>query len=900
MKSANHLNKLIATLCIIFCFTTLSAQKSAISGTVSDEFGPLPGASVVIEGTQIGTSTDVNGQFLIQIESGKYNLKASFVMYFTKVISVTVIPGDTAAVIIALESGISIDEVVTVGSRAQPRSLLETAVPVDVISPQEITNSSQVELGQILQYLAPSFNSTHQTISDGTDHIDPATLRGLGPDQLLVLINGKRRHTSSLLNVNGTVGRGTVGTDFNAIPTAAIDRIEILRDGAAAQYGSDAIAGVVNIILKKQTGIISVVNTVGQNAAGDGMTVQSSANYGFEVGDGGFVNVTAEFTKRESTNRSGDYTGNVYSSDDSLDMALIQQNDFWNRTGYSDNRVMEIGNGAIANSSMFFNSSIPISGAAEFYASGGLNFRKGEARGFYRLPKDVNKVVLELYPHGFSPQIHTDISDNSLTAGVRGTTNGWNMDFSNTRGSNSFDFEVHNSNNASLGTASPTTFYCGGFQYSQNSTNVDASKNFDWLISVNIAFGADLRLENYQIFAGEEASWVNGGDTVFTSTDTIPRNAGTQVFPGFQPQNALDKNRTNTAGYIDVEANLTEKLLLGTAARYELYSDFGSNTTWKVTSRYRVLDRFTVRAGYSTGFRAPSLHQVYFNNVGTQFINGEAIQVGTFNNESPVTKAFEITPLKPELSTHISAGFTAKLLDNLSLTIDIYSIDITDRIVLSGRFGAGYESILQPLNAGAAQFFTNAIDTKTQGLDVVTAYRVDLGKSHLGIAVSANFTETEASNINVPPALNGKEDVLFNREEISRVEVAQPDNKVCATITYEIGKLSFVLRNTRFGELQYIHPDDGDPDNWVMNDLTGVVESRDQVFAAQMLTDVSVSVQLGNHIRWTLGGNNILDVYPDEHAHSSNVSSGRFVYSRRVQQFGVQGAYYYMRLALSL
>ncbi|MBW8048866.1 MAG: TonB-dependent receptor [Cytophagales bacterium] len=864
------------------------AQKGKITGTVSDKFGPLPGAHLIIVGTTIGTSANVNGVYTLEAEPGTYQLKASFVTYAPVINPVKVTASKDATVSFMLKTGSMLDEVVELGSRTQSRSLMETAVPVDVYWPRDLSNSSQTNVGQILQYLAPSFHSTHQTISDGTDHIDPATLRGLGPDQVLVLINGKRRHTSSLVNVNGTVGRGTVGTDLNAIPIAAVDHIEILRDGAAAQYGSDAIAGVINIVLKEQTGIISGNVTTGITQQGDGLVKQANANYGFEIGNGGFVNVTGDYTERGSVNRSGDYTGTVYG--DARDSNLDSMDVFWANTGYENHRVMEIGNSATTNASMFFNSVVPIKAGVELYANGGFNFRKGEARGFYRFPKDENKVVLELYRYGFSPQIHTDIHDRSFTAGIRGEKNEWITDFSNTVGSNKFDFTVKNSDNASLGTATPTTFYCGGFQYSQNTSNLDISRKFDslsWVNSVNMAFGAEFRLENYRIIAGEDASWIDGSDTL---SDGSSRKAGAQVFPGFQPQNELIKNRTNTAAYIDIETEITSKLLFGTAARYELYSDFGDNFTWKLVSRYKVTDRISVRGAYNTGFRAPSLHQLYFNNLSTQFIGGVAVQVGTFNNQSTVTKAFGIKQLEPEISNNASLGVTAKLTDHLSLTIDGYLINIKDRIVLSGRFDSNadplYANILDPLGAGAAQFFTNAVDTKTQGIDVVSSYYGNLGPGRLTATLAANFTETKVvGDIKAPDLLKGKEDILYNREEISRIEVAQPNSKINLLLTYEVGKWYFLLRNTRFGVVEYIDPK---------------FESRDQVFSPKIITDLSISYKFNNNLKLTIGANNILDVYPDKHEHSENINSGMFVYSRRVQQFGVNGAFYFAKMTLSL
>lgn len=885
----------IFTALLFITCATAQAQNGIIQGKVSDKFEPLVGATVMVVGTTNGTSCDIDGKYQLSVAPGTYKLSASFVGNASQIKEVTVAAGQTATLDFVLKSSSALTEVVVVGSRSEPRTKLETAVPVDVISSKAISTSSQENVGQILQYLAPSFNSSHQTISDGTDHIDPASLRGLGPDQVLVLVNGKRRHTSSLLNVNGTVGRGTVGTDLNAIPTSAIERIEVLRDGAAAQYGSDAIAGVINIVLKKQVGVANITSQVGVTSEGDGAMGKLGINYGFKIGKTGFLNVTGEFSDREATNRSGDYTGAVYGDERDNDLTA-----FFAQTGLGGKRVMSIGNSAGRNGQVFFNAEVPIAGGGEFYANGGFSYRKGRANGFYRFPNSTSRVVLSLYPNGFSPEIHSDIEDKSLTMGLRGEKNGWKLDFSNTRGSNGFDFNVKNSNNASLGAASPLGAYAGGFKYGQNTTNLDISRKLDLGFDLNVAFGAEYRLERYEIVAGELNSYTNGGQE---SQPGVAGSAGIQVFPGFQPQNELNKTRTNTAGYIDLEADVTEALLLGVAGRFESYSDFGDNFSWKAVGRYKIGKMLSLRAAFSTGFRAPSLHQTFFSNLSTQFVTVGStqvpVQVGTFNNESNVARAFGIERLKPEVSQNVSVGLTAQPLDGLSITVDAYNIDITDRIVLSGRFDSADYPFLTTLGAGAAQFFTNAVDTKTQGLDVVTSYQTEFNTSSLTLTAAVNITKTEIQGaIKTPPLLAGKEDQLFNREEVSRLEVAQPRSKLVLSALYEIGKFAVTLRSTRFGEVNGIHPNDGDPANWVVNDATGVVETRDQLFAAKFVTDLDVTIKATKNLKVSVGANNILNVYPDKLTHSSNISSGRFVYSRRVSQFGVKGAFIYGRVAL--
>ncbi|WP_438712239.1 TonB-dependent receptor [Aquimarina muelleri] len=890
---------------MFFCvvFGVFSQTKAVIKGNVSDQFGNLPGAKVFIESTDKNTTTDIIGNYSFDVDEGEYIITSGFVMYTSVSKTVTVKAGDTLTVDFILETGFSIDQPISLGSRAKPKSLLKNTAAVDIISPQQLINSSQVELTHILHYLIPSFHSTNQTIADGTDHIDPATLRGLGPDQVLVLVNGKRRHNSSLLNVNGTVGRGSVGTDFNAIPIASVERIEILRDGATSQYGSDAIAGVINIILKKQIETIQVDNRVGVNTKGDGLQVYSSANFGLKIGEEGYVNVTAEYRDKESVNRAGDYTGAVYTNNTTNDQVLIAQNDFFSQNTYSDKQVMEIGSAETQNLALSFNGEIPMSDYATFYMHGGRNYREGKSKGFYRFPKDQDKVVLELFPNGFSPEILTDIQDDAITGGITGIKNNWDVDFSHSIGVNRLDYTVNNSNNASMGVTSPRTFYAGGFLYKQNTTNLDISRTFDWYSGVNIAFGAELRVENYQIIAGEEASYVNEGSTyVNTQGVELPRIVGAQVFPGFQPENELNRFRTNSSGYIDVEANLTDKLLVRTAARYEAYNDFGGQAIWKLSGRYRVKDAISVRAGYSTGFRAPSLHQVFFQNISTQFINGESMQVGTFNNESAVTtEAFDIGKLKPELSSHLSGGISGKLYENITFSFDYYLINIKDRIVLSGRFANGYEDILKPFDVGAAQFFTNAIDSRTSGFDMSLFYKTILGAGKFNTSIGANLTKTKVKGpIKVSETLIGQEKVLFNREEIARVESAQPNYKVNSLVSYELDRFRFQLINSLFGKVKFVYPNDGNPDNWVVNDFTGVIETRDQTFSPKIVTDAAISYQINDFVKCTIGGNNIFNVYPDKHKHSANTEEGNFQYSRRVQQFGVNGSNYYLRLLLIL
>lgn len=896
--------------------STIAQIEGTIRGkvTASESGDPLPGANVSIVGTLRGASTDINGDFQIRITSGVYTLRASFIGYNSTQKEVTVRGGETVSINFQLsESTVMFgDELVVIGSRTA-RTAVETPVPVDVISSVAVRESGQTEVNQLLSYLAPSFNASHQTIADGTDHVNPASLRGLGPDQVLVLINGKRRHSSALVHVNGTFGRGTVGVDLNAIPKNAIERIEILRDGAAAQYGSDAIAGVINIVLKEQTDDIRVDVTTGITGEGDGETVHTGINYGFKIGSSGFFNVSGEFLDRGRTDRSDPYTGSIFTSSGDTDDALLRQRgltreDFTMRTGQS----------AAVVGGAFFNSAVPLTEQSEFYAFGGFSHRKGEATGFYRLPNQEGRVVFDIYPNGFLPEIHTEIVDRAFSAGIRGATGGWDVDLSVTHGGNSFQFNIENSNNASLGASSPTSFDAGRLKFRQTTGNLDFVRLIDTkgaLKTLSFVAGAEFRVENYQIEAGEDASWQlgNGGNRPGIDFDTTstgaPKEPGSQVFPGFQPSNEVNRFRNSIGVYAGLESELTDRLLVDLGGRFENYSDFGNTVIGKLAARYRIVPEFALRGAVSTGFRAPSLHQVWFNNVSIQFLLDpatgelEPARVLTSANKDPVTKAFGVPDLKEETSVSFSAGFTAQPISGLSLTADFYQITIDDRIVLGSLFSTGnaqiggqVAEILRPFQragVNAAQFFANAVDTKTRGIDIVASYGLRVGNGRLNLTGAANFTKTEVDTTNVPQSMAVKftggnidavRNTLFNREERNRLEDALPREKFNVSARYTLGRFSGMARATYFGEINYR------PTN----------PANDEVFSAKTIFDVDLGFQLARGYRLTVGANNVFNTFPDRQLKPANVSSGRFPYSRRVTQFGMNGGYYYARLQFNL
>jgi iron complex outermembrane recepter protein len=900
-----------------FVASVLSAQQAGtVSGTVTAAQAgtPLANAAVVLVGTARTAATNVRGEYRLSVPAGAHILRARVIGYAAAEQRVTVAAGATVTANFRLApSALALSEVTVVGSRTA-RSAVETPVPVDVIATEDIQETGQTEVNQILTALAPSFNASHQTIADGSDHINPASLRGLGPDQVLVLVNGKRRHAPALVHVNGTFGRGTVGVDLNAIPAAAIDRIEVLRDGASAQYGSDAIAGVINIVLKRQTEGIRSTATSGVTGEGDGDQVKTDLNYGLAIGDGGFFNVTAEYLDRGATNRAEPWTGDVFpgvTGTAATDSALAAR-------GLTRRDVsMEIGQSAATVGMAFFNAAFPLAGDAELYAFGGASRRNGLAGAFYRLPNSANQSVLSIFPNGFLPMINTGIDDRSLAAGVRGSTNGWDVDFSLAQGRNDFQFIIDHTLNASLGAASPTTFDAGRLGFAQSTGNLDLVRPIaaGGIKSLSLVLGGEFRVENYSIRAGDAASWQlgNGGDSAGVDFDTTstgaPKLPGAQGFPGFQPANEVNRSRTSVAGYTGLETQVTDRFLIDVGGRYESYSDFGNTVTGKVATRYEVIPKVALRAAASTGFRAPSLHQVWFNNVSTQFVINpgtgelEPRNVLTSNNQSRVTRAFGVPALQEERSVNVSAGVTARPRDNLSITADVYRITIDGRIVISSQFSAADATIgprvtqlLAPFSSQgvtSAQFFANAVDTRTTGVDVVVAYARALGPGTINLTASANLTKTEVQRVNVPQAMadtfaGGNIDTvrirLLNREDRNRLEDALPHQKGAISARYAAGRFTGLVRASYYGKIVYRAP----------------APANDEEFGAKTLFDVDLGLDVVGGVRLGIGANNVFNTFPDKQKVPANINSGRFIYSRRVTQFGMNGGFYYARVALAL
>ncbi|MBX9887153.1 MAG: TonB-dependent receptor [Flavobacteriaceae bacterium] len=861
----------------------LFAQKE-ISGVVKDKSGaPLPGVNILEKGTNNGASTDLEGTYRIKVADNA-TLVFSYIGYITVEKKVSQTPLN---ITLAESSGQVLSDVVIVGSRNAKRTVVNSAVPIDIINVKEVTTQSgKLEINELLQYVAPSFNANKQSGSDGADHVDPASLRGLGPDQTLVLINGKRRHQSSLINLFGTRGRGNTGTDLNAIPAASIKRIEILRDGAAAQYGSDAIAGVINIVtndnVNELTGAITYGffntnakgeflpgtpntkgfrldkngngNTYGKDQNFDGGSIKVAANYGVALGNkGGYANFTGEFINKNKTFRPS--------------------YDF--RKGFGDAEIQGL--------NLFGNFAVPLSDKTEFYAFGGSNFRDTDAYAFTR--NDGERVVQSIYPGGYTPRITSKINDNSIAAGIRTeTSGGWKLDFSNTLGNNKFDYTIKGTLNASLEGNSPTQFDAGGHSLLQNTTNFDVSKNYGSVLNgLNIAFGTEFRVEKFKIFAGEEGSYTtydtNGNPITDPSTQSAPvdpvtgefRPGSSQGFPGYSPLNEVNKSRTNFSLYTDAELDITDALMISGAVRFENYSDFGSTLNGKIASRLKVSDKINVRGSVSTGFRAPSLAQVYYNLRFTNFNGSGATEVLLAPNDSPVTRAFGIQKLNEEKAVNASLGMTASF-GEFTATVDGYYIKVKDRIVLTGYFDA------TALNLGVAeaQFFANGVDTRTHGLDIVFSWKKKFDAGQFGVNLIGNINDMKISNVK-----NGTldEGTFFGKREKAFLLASAPNNKFGLNFNYSKDKFDAGLAFTRFSKVVLVDYND-----------------EDDVYNPRVITDLTFGYKLTKNLKLSAGSNNLLNIYPTKQDEQGNTEAGGYW---DAVQMGFSGAYYYARLGFN-
>jgi iron complex outermembrane recepter protein len=781
----------------------------------------------------------------------------------------------------------NVDELVVTGSRVAKRSKLETLAPVDVVGSAALTQQATPELGQALANLIPSMDFPRPAITDGTDSIRPATLRGLAPDQTLVLLNGKRYHSSALVNVNGSIGRGSAAVDLNTIPAVAIDRVEVLRDGASAQYGSDAIAGVINLRLRDashggglsaswgeyNTDVVTARNPNGRTA-NDGNVYTLSGWQGLPLGADGFLTVSADYAFRNPTNRSD------------LDPRVTP---FKVTARYGDPRV--------ESKTFYANAGKPLAEGFEAYGWLGYQNRLGDSAANPRLATNANNV-LSIFPNGFLPLITTDIDDMSAGGGVKGTLSGFTVDASLSYGKNKVKYGVINSVNASMGAASPTTFDAGAMEYDMLTANLDLSHPVSLGLATpsQLAFGAEYRSETYQIKAGTAPSYIFGG--------AAGKGAGAQGFPGFKPANEVDKSRNAFSLYADLDNQVTKAFDVDIAVRYEDYSDFGSTGTGKIAARYDFNDAFALRGAVSTGFRAPSLQQQYFTATSTNFISiggvSTPVEVGTFPATSLTARALGGKALQPEKSNNYAAGLVYHV-GGFELTADAYYIELNNRIVLSenitgsapGTAGASATalaiySLINPVGSGgalgAARFFINGVDTTTKGLDVVARYRYDindLGK--IDFTLAGNFNQTKVnrlpttsqlSALPVPPA-------LFARSNRLTFEKGTPKEKFVFTTEWTNDKMSATLKASRYGDVLV-------PNNTATLDFhTG----------AHTLVDLEARYKLMDKINLAVGANNMFDEYPN--MTPTNVNTNGPVGFPGFSPFGFNGRFVYTRVSYS-
>jgi iron complex outermembrane receptor protein len=790
----------------------------------------------------------------------------------------------------------STDEIVVTGTRVAERTRLQSLSPVDVLSADSLESHATTELAEALSDAAPSLNFPRPSITDGTDHIRPATLRGLAPDQTLVLVNSKRRHQSALVNVNGSIGRGSAAVDLNAIPLAAIESVEVLRDGASAQYGSDAIAGVINLRLRdaREGGAATItygqydtdVQTErGSRNESDGATVTASGWVGLPLGEEGFLTLSAEYRDRDPTSR-GDFDNRVPGSPVT--------------SRYGDPRVQDL--------TAYANAGVPLENDWLVYGWAGYQRRQGDSAAFPRIFYDPRNVPA-IYPDGFLPLITTDIDDVALGWGLRGDLGGWNADVSVVYGLNKIDYGVEHSLNASYGTNSQTSFDAGGMEYNQLVLNAGIVRGFDWGLAepANLALGVEARVENYSIEAGEPTSWNRG------PIEAAP--PGAQGFPGFKPLNELDKQRKAYSAYVDLETQITQKFLASAAVRGEDYSDFGSAVTGKLAARYDFTDSFALRGAASTGFRAPGLQQEYFTSTATNFINGDPFEVGTFPATSETAAVLGAQPLDAEKSRNYSLG-TVLRFGAFEATIDAYRIDIRDRIVLSENLNTPQvTALILPFGATVARFFINGVDTKTEGIDLVTRYVLKTESAGRWEFVGAgNWNDTKVEDL---PSLNVINNIcvgqpapctppiLFGRVNTLTFEEGTPDRKLSLSVDWSmpLGNASYGvnLKGTQYGDV--VEP--GTPSNAEI--AAGLSNGRDLLNDGDLLVDLALTGKfMDGKLGISVGADNLTDQYPNRVPNNRvlptgtvNLNATNALGFSRYSPYGFGGRFLYARVGYS-
>lgn len=818
----------------------------------------------------------------------------------TTVLTTPLVVADTEA-----NSADNVETIVVTGTRVAGRTISDTAVPVDLVRSDVLERSGTTELNQALSIALPSFNFPRPGLADGTDTIRPATLRGLSPDQSLVLVNSKRRHAAALVNVNGTVGRGASAVDLNTIPMGAISAIEVLRDGASAQYGSDAIGGVMNVRLReasdggsvtlgysyRDTSYSTPTSTPPADATwsapstikrsrNDGETITLSGWKGFELGDTGFFTISAEFKDQERTERSG--------WDHRQQYPLLGDGSFDPREQTINRFNAWYGEPEMEQWTLFANAGITTDNG-KWYGWASYQNRQATSGGFYRRALDARNVI-EIYPHGFLPLISPDVDDFSAAFGYEWDWGEWQLDSSLAYGSNKMAFTIENTLNRSLGPASKTEFDAGGYKYNQwvyNLSGVTAIDMNGLASALNLALGLEARREAYSIFAGEPDSYRNGGVLLPNGNPTA---SGSQVFPGFRPSNEVDESRTAVGAYLDVEANMTDDWLASAAIRAERYSDFGSNLSGKFASRYDFSHTFAVRGSVQNGFRAPSLQQQNFTATSTNFIGGVPFDITTFPVSAPVAIAMGAKELDAEKSINFSLGAVMRF-DAVTITVDAYRIDIDNRIVLSENLVANTtpqgEALRQFFDdrgfndIGGGRFFINGVDTETQGVDVVVNWTtITEATGNFDFTLVGNFNKTKVTRVPETEELAALDPAptLFARVNVLTFEKGTPKDKLGAIVNWSHNRFGATLKATRYGEV--LAPN-ANPAN-------------DFILSPKVLVDLEGRYQVTDSMRLAFGADNLFDSYPDAFPASLN-GTGNTPFSN-YSPFGRAGRMVYARL----
>ncbi|MDF4223188.1 TonB-dependent receptor [Maribacter sp. M208] len=863
--------------------TTLNKKvQNSISGKVTDDSGmPLAGVNIVEKGTTNGTTSDFDGNYTINI-SDNAKLVFSYIGFATQEISTA----GKNTINVQLSEGMQLDEFIVVGSRTAPRSNTDTPLPVDVVGVKELTSTGQATFDKALQYRIPSFNTVQTPVNDATSLLDPYEIRNMGPSRTLILINGKRKNLSALLYTQTSPGRGETGADISAIPTDAIKRVEILRDGASAQYGSDAIAGVMNIILKDSPNEGSATLRTGITSEGDGEMFGVAINNGSTIGDDkGFVNYTVDLSKVNQANRPGMVDAAGEAGDFGADIADVQE--FLSRRPDAGNIN---GSPETAAAKFSVNLGYDLSANTSLYGNAAYVYKAVNSFANYRTPYwrtvDDFPYLADFFPgdnpntaggyDGYLPTFEGLLSDYNATIGFKSVINDWNIDASFTTGGNLQTYKVNNTHNRNI-VYSPSVFIDangngsvddgeitegselyrensqqsfdpGGTRFSHNVGNIDISRLLSDKVSIGV--GAEFRTETFEIIEGELASYDGGG---------------ADSFAGASPQNSGKFNRYNIGGYLSLDYDVSDAFLLSGTIRTENYSDFGNTFIYKFSSRYKFSDAFTLRGSISSGFRAPTLHQIYTQKAQYSFVPGQGIQVGgLINNVSTQAKLLGIPQLDAETSTNFTVGFGGKIANKFSYTFDYYNIKVKDRIVLGNEIGGSgdptnpLDVLLANNNLSDVSFFSNAIDTKTSGVDVVLAYKgINIGEGSLDLNLSGNYTiqnELDGPVKDIALVANSGQSVV-NQTQEALFFTSRPRTKWILGANYDINKFGFSLNNTLFGKTSFFQ-------QGLSTDANGNFNLGTE-FDPKIVTDLGVNYSASDKLTIALNINNLLNVLPE-------------------------------------